>query len=66
LKFFFSGQNWKFTSIDAFFARESRRLTRITFKIRFNDLTIHESEAIRLDSSNHAHFRRLQIRLDSW
>jgi hypothetical protein len=51
LKFFLSGRNPKFTSIDTdFFARESRQLTRITFKIRFNDLTIHDGEAIRVDS----------------
>ena len=48
---FLSGRNRKFTSIDTdFFARESRQLTRITFKIRFNDLTIHAGEAIRVDS----------------
>jgi hypothetical protein len=48
---FLSGRNRKFTSIDTdFFARESRQLMRITFKIRFNDLTIHDGEAIRVDS----------------
>ena len=48
---FLSGRNRKFTSIDTdFFARESRQLTRITFKIRFKDLTIHDGEAIRVDS----------------
>jgi hypothetical protein len=50
-KVFLSGRNRKFTSIDReFFACESRRLTRITFKIRFKDLSIHHGEAIRVDS----------------
>jgi hypothetical protein len=64
---FLSGRNPKFTSIDTdFFARESRQLTRITFKICFNDLTIHEGEAIRVDScDSRPPFRRLQIRVDS-
>ena len=51
LRFFLSGRNRKFTSIDTdFFASESGQLTRITFKIRFNDLAIHDGEAIRVDS----------------
>jgi hypothetical protein len=63
---FLSGRNRKFTSIDReFFARESRRLTRITFKIHFKDLSIHHGEAIRVDSCGSRPLRRLQIRFDS-
>jgi hypothetical protein len=67
LKFFWTGRNGKFTSIDTdFFARESRQLMRITFEIRFNDLTIHDGEGIRVDScDSRPSFRRLQIRVDS-
>lgn len=47
------------------FAREARQLTRIAFKIRFNDFTIRDGEAIRVDSCDSTPpFRRLQIRVD--